>query len=247
MGAPDSDGKIFIKKDAGKIDEVDKIVNLDDMPGSIGIGHTRWATHGAPLKVNSHPHMDCKGEIAVVHNGIIENFMELKSELENLGHKFGDDEIDEALKNISVTINTDFNEQKVTEKDKRESLVDKEKWTITFQFKDGKWDISQQLYMDLVKEAKKAGIEFEENPTKFYIGWIGAGKNFCQIHGQKSGMKIWVTLRMADLTEQETLKVRDVSQIGHWGMGDIEFSLNNLKDFEWAINIIKKAYSKGLK
>jgi glucosamine--fructose-6-phosphate aminotransferase (isomerizing) len=83
-----SGGKIFIKKDAGKIDEVDKIVNLDNMPGSIGIGHTRWATHGAPLKVNSHPHTDCKGEIAVVHNGIIENFMELKSELENLGHKF---------------------------------------------------------------------------------------------------------------------------------------------------------------
>jgi glucosamine--fructose-6-phosphate aminotransferase (isomerizing) len=83
-----SDGKIFIKKDAGKIDEVDKIVNLDEMPGSIGIGHTRWATHGAPLKVNSHPHTDCKGEIAVVHNGIIENFIELKSELENLGHTF---------------------------------------------------------------------------------------------------------------------------------------------------------------
>jgi glutamine---fructose-6-phosphate transaminase (isomerizing) len=83
-----SDGKIFIKKDAGQIDEVDKIVNLDDMPGNIGIGHTRWATHGAPLKVNSHPHTDCKGAIAVVHNGIIENFMELKSELENLGHTF---------------------------------------------------------------------------------------------------------------------------------------------------------------
>ena len=83
-----SDGKIFIKKDAGKIDEVDKIVNLDDMSGSIGIGHTRWATHGAPLKVNSHPHTDCKGQIVVVHNGIIENFMELKEELEDLGHTF---------------------------------------------------------------------------------------------------------------------------------------------------------------
>ena len=81
-------GKIFMKKDSGKIDEVHKIVNLDDMPGSIGIGHTRWATHGAPLKVNSHPHTDCKGEIVVVHNGIIENFMELKDELENLGHTF---------------------------------------------------------------------------------------------------------------------------------------------------------------
>ena len=83
-----SDGKIFLKKDSGKIDEVHKIVNLDDLPGSIGIGHTRWATHGAPLKVNSHPHSDCAGEIVVVHNGIIENFMELKSELQNLDHTF---------------------------------------------------------------------------------------------------------------------------------------------------------------
>ena len=83
-----SDGKIFMKKDQGKIDEVHKILNLDDLPGNLGIGHTRWATHGAPLKVNSHPHTDCTGEIVVVHNGIVENFMELKAELQNLGHTF---------------------------------------------------------------------------------------------------------------------------------------------------------------
>jgi glucosamine--fructose-6-phosphate aminotransferase (isomerizing) len=83
-----SDGKIYMKKDQGKIDEVHKLLNLDDLPGNIGIGHTRWATHGAPLKVNSHPHMDCKGEIVVVHNGIIENFIELRAELQNLGHIF---------------------------------------------------------------------------------------------------------------------------------------------------------------
>lgn len=83
-----SGGTIFIKKDQGKIDEVNKVLNLDDMPGSIGIGHTRWATHGAPLKVNSHPHTDCTGEIVVVHNGIIENFLDLKAELQNLGHQF---------------------------------------------------------------------------------------------------------------------------------------------------------------
>jgi len=81
-------GKIYIKKDSGKIDDVHKLLNLDDMPGNLGIGHTRWATHGAPYQVNAHPHTDCKGEIAVVHNGIIENFSELRSELEDLGHKF---------------------------------------------------------------------------------------------------------------------------------------------------------------
>ena len=82
------EGKIYIKKDSGKIDDVHKLLNLDDMPGSLGIGHTRWATHGAPYHVNAHPHTDCKGEIAVVHNGIIGNFYELRSELENLGHEF---------------------------------------------------------------------------------------------------------------------------------------------------------------
>jgi glucosamine--fructose-6-phosphate aminotransferase (isomerizing) len=82
------DGKIYVKKDKGKIDEVHKLLNLDDLPGSIGIGHTRWATHGAPLQVNAHPHSDCTGDIMVVHNGIIENFSELKFELENRGHIF---------------------------------------------------------------------------------------------------------------------------------------------------------------
>jgi glutamine---fructose-6-phosphate transaminase (isomerizing) len=81
-------GEVNIKKDQGKIDEVHRILNLDDMPGNIGIGHTRWATHGAPLKINAHPHVDCTGQIVVVHNGIIENYSELREELENVGHMF---------------------------------------------------------------------------------------------------------------------------------------------------------------
>lgn len=82
------EGKLYIKKDQGKIDDVHKLLDLDDLPGTIGIGHTRWATHGAPLKVNAHPQTDCTGTIAVIHNGIIENFAELRSELENQGHIF---------------------------------------------------------------------------------------------------------------------------------------------------------------
>ncbi len=82
------EGRLYVKKDQGKIDEVHKIHNLDDLPGNLGIGHTRWATHGAPLEVNAHPHFDCSKQTVVVHNGIIENFVELKLELENRGHIF---------------------------------------------------------------------------------------------------------------------------------------------------------------
>ena len=80
------DGKLYVKKDRGKIDAVHELHDLDDLPGSIGIGHTRWATHGAPLQVNAHPHVDCGGRIAVIHNGIIENFADLRLELQNRGH-----------------------------------------------------------------------------------------------------------------------------------------------------------------
>ncbi len=75
-------GKVSAEKDVGKIDQVCGKHDLEKLPGNVGIGHVRWATHGDVTQVNAHPHFDCKGEIAVVHNGIVENYRELRTRLE---------------------------------------------------------------------------------------------------------------------------------------------------------------------
>jgi glutamine---fructose-6-phosphate transaminase (isomerizing) len=93
-------GRILTRKGVGKVAEVNSLLHLDELSGEIGIGHTRWATHGAVTSSNAHPHSSCKADIGVVHNGVIENYHELKEGLSKDGHIFKSDTDSEVIAHL---------------------------------------------------------------------------------------------------------------------------------------------------
>lgn len=139
-------GEIQVRKQKGKIKDLEGFLKEHPVRGTVGIGHTRWATHGEPSQINAHPHTDSKGTVAVVHNGIIENYAELKQELKQQGHVFHSMTDTEVIPNLLA-------------ESRKQGKSNREAFLSLFKKVHGKWAIS---------------AVFDNEPDRVYFAQDGA-------------------------------------------------------------------------
>ncbi|MEM4348313.1 MAG: glutamine--fructose-6-phosphate transaminase (isomerizing) [Candidatus Anstonellaceae archaeon] len=149
--------ELKVVKDAGRIEQVNARHRFELVEGKTGIGHTRWATHGGVSQKNAHPHQDCEGEIALVHNGVIENFDELKMKLISLGHVFSSETDTEVIAHLF--------EQELKKKSTKKAFF------RAISLLSGSWAVAA------IKRGENA-IYLARNGSPLIIG-IGNGEMFC--------------------------------------------------------------------
>jgi glucosamine--fructose-6-phosphate aminotransferase (isomerizing) len=105
--------RLEVRKAVGKVERLERVLTMDRPRGTVGLAHTRWATHGRPSEANAHPHVDCASKLAVVHNGIIENYRELRRRLAAEGHRFRSETDTEVIAHLIETYHSEGLEEAV--------------------------------------------------------------------------------------------------------------------------------------
>jgi glutamine---fructose-6-phosphate transaminase (isomerizing) len=141
------DGSLAVSKQVGRLSNLEEVLDAHPLAGCVAIGHTRWATHGEPSELNSHPHLDCTGNIAVVHNGIIENYLPLRADLEAKGHLFRSQTDTEVLPHLIEEI------LKTGDKTHAEAIREA---------------------LQMARGAYALGIVFQDQPDTFYAARCGS-------------------------------------------------------------------------
>lgn len=166
-----------------------------------------------------------------------------------IGHKFHADEIKNALKSFKLHLDPGINlfqtphhEQAPLQKE-MQTVDSPISYTEEQLFKDGVWKKSFEKYKILMTALSESGLQFEINPKKKYIAFVSEKNNFAQVGALEEDLKIWVKLKFEQLNDEEKKIARDVSSIGHHGLGDVELRLKAEADLETVIRVIVRAYN----